>query len=125
MSGEETPQIMMIVAIRYCLEERYGDALIHLKTIAENIKCVKALKELKDVSDIIYYSGNMLPYILVEQSPLIQISRGGSLEFVTKDQILGEVVAAKRALTKAMLYLMEDIGLDMPAFVESINKVRT
>jgi hypothetical protein len=116
---------MMIVAIRYCLEERYGDALIHLKTIAENIKCPKASRELKGVSDIIYYSGNMLPYILAQEAPLIQINRGGSLEFVTKDQILGEVVQAKRSLTRAMLYLMEDIGLDMPAFVESINKVRT
>jgi hypothetical protein len=125
MSGNETPQIMIIIAIRYCLEERYGDALIHLKTLAEKIPCPKAMKELNKVSDVIYYGGNIIPYLSLEKSPLIEVNRGGSTEFISKEELLGEIVRAKKALTIAMLYLIEDVGLDMPSFVESINKVRT
>jgi hypothetical protein len=121
----ETPQIMIIVAIRYCLEERYGDALIHLEKVAEMVNNKKAKEMLSRVDRIIYYGGNMIPYVMqAGHTSKVQINRDGTREFMEKSEFVSKIVEAKKSLVMCLMMLMESTGLEMTSFIDSLNKVR-
>ena len=119
--SDQAPEIMLILAIKYCAAERWGDAAILLDRLSRKLDNKKAIKIIGRVDPIIYVGGNIIPYL--PEVDTLMISRGGSYERVKREDLITKFIEAKEAVTDVLIILMEEIEItDIPAFVESLKR---
>jgi hypothetical protein len=120
MSGNQAPEIMLILTIKYCAAERWGDAVILLDRLARRINNKEAIEAIKKIDPIIYVGGNIIPYL--PEADTIMIYRDGSYEKVKREDLITSFVEAKQTVADVLIMMLEEVDIsDFPAFISSLK----
>lgn len=119
--SNQAPEIMLILTIKYCAAERWGDAVILLDRLARRIHHKEAIRAINKIDPIVYFGGNIIPYL--PEHDTIMVMREGTYEKVKREELVTKFIEAKETIADVLTMLMEEIEItDMPAFVESLRK---
>jgi hypothetical protein len=116
--SEEVPQIMLIMAVRYCYAERWGDAVILLEKVSFEVNNKKAIKLINNIDPVVYYGGNIIPFL--PDGP-VNICHDGTSETMSRDELVAKFISAKGIIADVLMQLMKEVAIDMPSFLEGIK----